>query len=351
MSRLKNIKIKHFRGIEELDIQGLADINIFVGDNNSFKTTILEAIFISLNPARPDLAIKANLMRGISEISFSTDQVFWASLFYKGNTEIPISFEWETENDHMNLLFSIVKESVMDDEGKLRDLFAINWKLNNREVKFVPQRATVGDQSWLKFEEKESKSVLQNLDVAGHFFPDRLNPNNAAEVINKNQSKEYKNKLLSFLQKFSSTISDIESTGTQIYLWDDAFPGKEKQLINTYGSAVSRALNWYSEAVNPQNKCILIDEVENGIYFARQKQILGFLLEANLELGTQFFFTTHSSEFVKSFYELIKNDSRFESLREKVAVFQIDTIREKLHANKMSWESIERKFELGHEFR
>lgn len=44
MIRLQSLSIKNFRGIREGQIEGLADVNVLVGRNNSGKTTAIEAI-------------------------------------------------------------------------------------------------------------------------------------------------------------------------------------------------------------------------------------------------------------------------------------------------------------------
>ena len=54
MAHLKSIEINQFRGIQELSIFGFSDINLIVGDNNSGKTTFLEAIQLLF--AKPQLS-------------------------------------------------------------------------------------------------------------------------------------------------------------------------------------------------------------------------------------------------------------------------------------------------------
>ena len=43
-NHIKYIDIHKFKGIKDINIYDMKSINIFVGDNNSGKTTILEAI-------------------------------------------------------------------------------------------------------------------------------------------------------------------------------------------------------------------------------------------------------------------------------------------------------------------
>jgi len=44
MNYLSYLNIRHFKGIENLELNDLSNINIIVGENNSGKTSVLEAI-------------------------------------------------------------------------------------------------------------------------------------------------------------------------------------------------------------------------------------------------------------------------------------------------------------------
>lgn len=46
MDGFKNIEIKNFRGIDHLAIDDLSRVNVFLGQNGSGKTSILEAILM-----------------------------------------------------------------------------------------------------------------------------------------------------------------------------------------------------------------------------------------------------------------------------------------------------------------
>ncbi len=47
---LKEIRIKNFRGFDELEISNFKKINLFVGKNSGGKTSVLEALFLALKP-------------------------------------------------------------------------------------------------------------------------------------------------------------------------------------------------------------------------------------------------------------------------------------------------------------
>ena len=66
MAYIKAIEINHFRGIKQLSVNDFSNINLIVGDNNSGKTSFLEAIELLF--ATPQLgAIKRIInQRGIN---------------------------------------------------------------------------------------------------------------------------------------------------------------------------------------------------------------------------------------------------------------------------------------------
>jgi len=50
MKQLDSFTIEHFRGLKNLQLQGLGQINLLIGQNNSGKTTVLEALSCVANP-------------------------------------------------------------------------------------------------------------------------------------------------------------------------------------------------------------------------------------------------------------------------------------------------------------
>jgi AAA15 family ATPase/GTPase len=82
----KEIHIQNFRGIKDLKINDFKQVNLFVGANNSGKTSVLEALYISLNPNNADLLTVTNLQRGFynSRIEKGTESIVVEKLFSDG---------------------------------------------------------------------------------------------------------------------------------------------------------------------------------------------------------------------------------------------------------------------------
>ena len=61
---IQKITIKNFKVFDFIEIEGFSRINVFVGANDSGKTSLLEAIFLSLSPNDPNLLFKTLFFRG-----------------------------------------------------------------------------------------------------------------------------------------------------------------------------------------------------------------------------------------------------------------------------------------------
>ncbi|MFA5067512.1 MAG: AAA family ATPase [Candidatus Izemoplasmatales bacterium] len=83
--KIKNVCIKNFRGIKELDQPiDFSDFNIFIGDNGTAKTTVLEAINFCLSPgyaaSRLDINDFPEGNNNVIEITIEFDSHFFAKL-------------------------------------------------------------------------------------------------------------------------------------------------------------------------------------------------------------------------------------------------------------------------------
>ena len=57
---IESLSIENYRGIDKLEIDNLKKFNIFVGDNSSCKTTVMEAIYSAIEYVSNGLVITAN---------------------------------------------------------------------------------------------------------------------------------------------------------------------------------------------------------------------------------------------------------------------------------------------------
>ena len=79
---LNCIRIRNYRILKELDIDGLSRVNLIAGRNNSGKTSLLEAIFLLSGAGNPELALNVNVVRGFEMGGLPAGGEFlWRELF------------------------------------------------------------------------------------------------------------------------------------------------------------------------------------------------------------------------------------------------------------------------------
>lgn len=66
---LRSIRIRNFRGIRDLNVDGLAPITVFTGDNGAGKTTLLEAAFAIHGRGNPQWVVDLQARRGFPHVS------------------------------------------------------------------------------------------------------------------------------------------------------------------------------------------------------------------------------------------------------------------------------------------
>lgn len=116
MILLESVKIERFRGIRRGEISGLTQVNVFVGRNNSGKSTVAEAIVRAA-------ALLAQTRGGSKDDSFGRDRSwFWCKTrnekrleivhWYKGDRNHDVVIEITSNGDTAKLVLSGDKESI-----------------------------------------------------------------------------------------------------------------------------------------------------------------------------------------------------------------------------------------------
>ena len=80
MHKLEEISIQGFRGIKSLRVDGLHLVNVFHGNNNCGKSSILEALIIMLGASNPVLPLRMNLDRGYNKVGKDDIKLFFYNL-------------------------------------------------------------------------------------------------------------------------------------------------------------------------------------------------------------------------------------------------------------------------------
>lgn len=297
---LESLVIKNYKRFVELDLQNFSRVNIFVGKNNSGKSTILEAINFALaespfdcfnRATRRDLTKPSEMGREISylfnDIDKSSDFEFYYNqlqhnVFIHSNSRGQISTASITTSVS-NTSIMLLGKYIYDSQSI--DLF-LDRNSNNYTLSKNIVEKSLGPLNYFNTNLPWEHRVFQHVQ------------------LNK---REYL--ILEFLRKIDNQIINLSLSNDEIYV--DI--GKPSLIPLRYlGDGVVKIVGVLTWLIVSESGVLLIDEIENGIYYKNVLNLIEHINDLSIQLNVQLFITTHSEDFIRrlsgfsdlSFYRL-----------------------------------------------
>lgn len=355
----KKISIQNFRGIKDLTIDDFGKVNLLVGKNNSCKTSVLEALYISLGPNNPLLFHVANSLRGLTSIKVTGGaspnkqlldgmenslKVIFYNLNFENNISIETNFKDSKEKreiiikpiistdpraDFTQTSLSISTEvkkywkgldfifsrSGLDKKNKNKKiqfesqaLLEINTSPSNSQVidqQLVQLRAKLSDK-YIKILEDNKLKEINGRIINHNFSNDSFSSSELEGAFNTIKQKKKKIELIKVLQKIEPKIQDIDFTDS--FIVDIGLD--EMIRLETLGQGTIKlfylACILMADEQNIVNGVLFIDEIENGLHYTAQNIVWEFLFDIAKEKNIQIFATTHSEDCELAFVEEAK---------------------------------------------
>ncbi len=115
---LQAVRIRNFRGFNDLEIENMNRINLVTGCNNSGKTNFLEALFLLTGAGNPHRALDANAARGMNLSqgnSKAIRETFWKPMFFALDTSRHVEIEGSHSSyGRLTLHVSLEKQNVLE---------------------------------------------------------------------------------------------------------------------------------------------------------------------------------------------------------------------------------------------
>lgn len=324
MPSINSIEINQFRGIKQLKVSDFSSINLIVGDNNSGKTTFLEAIQFTF--ANTQMGSVKNIIRQRTELK-GKDNNFYVSfvkMFNKGKDAKTLGFDICAESNIGALKYEIRgSENIISVEDALKIS-----KLSSRQknlASYTPEAAKIfnGDiiyQNGSKTIENEIqltsidtvsviptiKKEVQYIPSFGHLKYDLL------QNIIDNQ--EYKKLAVSILKQFDESIVDICYTRTDDgnYMETIVTEDGKNMPFSVYGDGIKKILFILNKLFGAPDSILLIDEIETGLHKKYYELLFPVVFELAKKLNIQLFIATHSIEAIDAIlmYGKYENDEK-----------------------------------------
>ncbi|MCX6141688.1 MAG: AAA family ATPase [Ignavibacteriales bacterium] len=345
---LEKVWIDGFRGLRNLSLDGLGPLNILVGENNSGKTSVLEALSILCNPYDPSewlAMVRRRDFGGLDETRVQslrwcfpqTGELVDSEFMFTSRCEMKCSGAFPLRNLHVEYKDIVGEPSPRDLERLERmvrrrpgtgDALEMEEPWRGAEIAhFVesdaaPNQATLFDsgthstiepivmQFW---EEDRMMGRHYRSQREGNLPTDTLTP--YSYQLNRLQVRSHSQQLFSseadstrgreyvleLITQFDPDIVDIQIASFRggrpaIYL-------NHKRMgpapLSVFGDALRRAVLLASTLhMLKGGGVLLIDELETGIHVGSLERVFAWLAKAARQFDVQIIATTHSLEAV-----------------------------------------------------
>lgn len=306
---LEYIKVKNFRSIDNLEVESLRKVNIFVGENNCGKTTLLEAIYLNLNSLNPSSLMEIYInIRRLKLIKDTANNIF--SMFdIDKNIEIT-TIDSNKQSLELKILYTNNKDYSISNEALNNSFdtyptisFYINGENTPYHINIMNTQNTI-------------QSGSQSL--RGVFINSNTMLAKTKQAISTIRKLNLEDTLRQYLIIFDKNIIDVEMINNDIMIKTKDMP--EKVIVNLLGEGFQRYLCIVASIIADNSQCnyICIDEIENGLHFKAIKKLFVAIIEFANKSNVQLFITTHSNEVLRAL-----NDIYIEQADDNTAIFKI----------------------------
>lgn len=351
---IEDLTIRRFRGIEELELQGLGRLNLVIGPNGAAKTTLLQSVFaLCLDSNSEGLVRLAKPEEDESDLE-GLKRAFQWMLHRSGKTpEAPASVEFVARVDGRarNVQLALTEPKLREfetrggassgerGESDARETTVVGQELDAilgraslvarlesiqgedpariARVALVPSRGIVVQQD----EHSPRTSAL----LVGAGSPSGFVPESVPALISKAESAGQLDRVVNFLRSFDREVQALRvGVGANnkpvarviharlglipMALLGDGFVAAAQALLAILGTDIRLAL---------------LDEFDSRLHVGIVHRLIPLLVEVAREQDIQLFLTTHRQDSVEALSALVPTDladvrvvqmSRFENV-------------------------------------
>ncbi len=308
---INSFSIGQYRGIKSLVINNLRNINLVVGDNNSGKTSLLEAIYLLRAPFHFDNVVRASRLRNATSAYSPTPYESFINLFPKDIENRNIYVQADGDFGYISL--------ELDGDESVTIIESDDLKAYPQSVRYIKEKTLLGSEipafygimrTSVNSKRREtpirftgiSRTIIYNSLRSGGINVVYLSPishitENTFKSIIKND--DYKEICIELIRLFDPDIEDLiympnDLTGRAIEYVKNRILGTVP--LSTYGDGIKKVISLANGIVEAAGGILLIDEIDTSIHYRYYSDIFNFLIKASMKFDVQVFITTHSGE-------------------------------------------------------
>jgi hypothetical protein len=299
---ITSLTFENFRGFTDLKIAPLKGINLIAGANNTGKTGVLEGLYLLFAQRLDQVsdlpsAFRSNVAGTPQSYGDDDFPVFWESLFYDRQLQRPAKISGGLELKQEQL-FCEIRGSQNSGLGfwygqnpPLQNLFNIGLRTSGGN-----------NNPWGR------KFIVLSTRLE--------KPTRDADLYNQVTLLEGgEEKLLSLLQKVDPRVQKLryaKAPGTTNPLVYAHFGYKNALCMTQTGQGFSKLFSLFCQMLVSKAEVLLIDEIENGLYYESLPQIWRGIQALAESEKIQVFATTHSRECILAAHETFKQTPNYD---------------------------------------
>lgn len=313
---LRDITIHNYRCFKDFHIDGLAQVNLIVGMNNSGKTNLLEAAYLLVSQGNILDLFDVLINRGeiINPLErFAKNQALKLDLdrvrhiFYDRNIIRNEVINIQSTQDNQ-LLFKAEPEFVVDPVHPFENIKIIfSYKPD------IPFGFTLDTDGLIRRHFLDPQQANQDLAITSTYKSILLGTTNLKfeqldllwSQITLTPKEESVIKSLQILEPQIEGINFIRDETSHSSIILKVRGSRNPIPLVSMGEGMRRILNLAMAAVTVENGFLLVDEIETGLYHQTQTDMWRLILEVAQQLNIQVFATTHSWDCVCAFQEAL----------------------------------------------
>jgi len=316
---LRDITIENYRLFEKFRLEGMTQINLLVGANNSGKSSLLEAIYLFVNQNEPAALLEILDMRG----EITPDSFRYSSTRVRGGYQILHIFRGHILREEHPIKISSLKEletsltvSLVEnyEEGNERQIkssfegieddavepeLRLVFSYNDDIIRSVPisedglliRRLAPGSGKDNRF---VTTDYLDQREVAALWDQITLTPKEdrvleALRILEPN------------VERLSFTSQQSPKSGILLKIKGGDYPVP----LGSMGDGMRRILVLAASLVSSENGTLLVDEIDTGLHYDALTKMWRLVIETAKRLNVQVFATTHSWDCLSSFQKAL----------------------------------------------
>jgi len=321
---LKSLDIQGFRCFRQLRVEPLTQVNLFVGQNNAGKTSLLEAaelvaiggvegLMRSSVRRSEQILVRSEVEEEYKEHVFDPSHLFFGHDLQLGSS-FKIQGHGETESwVECAVEHASVQETLIHTLGFRSHVTA--QKKEHARLTISPWGGVLPPPRWwpepsprVNFLEAESIDV-SNL---GQLWGDLVLTTEEEEIIRSLRIIEPLFERLAFIGESRGALANIIVRLT----------GNEKRLpLGNLGGGLRHLLALVLNLLSAQGGFLLVDEIDTGLHYSVMLDMWRLLVESAKRLRIQVFATTHSLDCVRALGRLRR---RYPEIGEAVTLHRVE---------------------------